>query len=176
MENGNVTNLTGVTEIKVSYLYEASIAVASVEEKSAQVAKLFQVKQSLSATNLRLDEIQTGINAMKNAVGVPNINARDFAHLSAQLQLTLNQVNLALNGNAALAAEEFETTEGLNELFGSAYYSCMDALNAPTKTHLQKLDMVNASLVTINAQLGDVVNQYNAMASQYPLLRLPVLR
>ncbi|MCX8485187.1 MAG: glycosyl hydrolase [Bacteroidia bacterium] len=176
MENGNVTNLTGVTEIKVSYLYEASIAVASVEEKSAQVAKLFQVKQSLSATNLRLDEIQTGINAMKNAVGVPNTNARDFAHLSAQLQLTLNQVNLALNGNAALAAEEFETTEGLNELFGSAYYSCMDALNAPTKTHLQKLDMVNASLVTINAQLGDVVNQYNAMASQYPLLRLPVLR
>jgi hypothetical protein len=113
---------------------------------------------------------------MKNAVGVPNTNARDFAHLSAQLQLTLNQVNLALNGNAALAAEEFETTEGLNELFGSAYYSCMDALNAPTKTHLQKLDMVNASLLTINAQLGDVVNQYNAMASQYPLLRLPVLR
>jgi len=137
---------------------------------------LFQVKQNLSATNLRLDEIQTGINAMKNAVGIPNTNARDFAHLSAQLQLTLNQVNLALNGNAALAAEEFETTEGLNELFGSAYYSCMDALNAPTKTHLQKLDMVNASLVKINAQLNDVVNQYNAMASQYPLLRLPVLR
>jgi hypothetical protein len=36
--------------------------------------------------------------------------------------------------------------------------------------------MVNASLVTLNAQMGDVVNQYNAMASQYPLLRLPVLR
>jgi hypothetical protein len=176
MENGNVTNLTGVTEIKVSYLYEASIAVASVEEKSAQVAKLFQVKQSLSATNLRLDEIQTGINAMKNAVGVPNTNARDFAHLSAQLQLTLNQVNLALNGNAALAAEEFETTEGLNELFGSAYYSCMDALNAPTKTHMQKLDLVSTHLVKVDAQLNDVVNQYNAMASHYPALRLPVLR
>jgi hypothetical protein len=113
---------------------------------------------------------------MKNAAGVPNTNARDFAHLSAQLQLTLNQVNLILNGNGALAAEEFETTEGLNELFGSAYYSCMDALNAPTKTHLQKLDIVSASLVKINAQLGDVVNQYNAMASQYPALRLPVLR
>jgi hypothetical protein len=41
---------------------------------------------------------------------------------------------------------------------------------------LQKLDIVNASLVKINAQLGDVVNQYNGMASQYPALRLPVLR
>jgi hypothetical protein len=38
------------------------------------------------------------------------------------------------------------------------------------------LDIVNASLVKINAQLGDVVNLYNAMASQYPALRLPVLR
>ena len=176
MENGNVSDMTGTSEIKVSYLYEASIPVASVDEKSAQVSKLFQVKQNLSATNVRLDEIQTAINAMKNAVGVPNTNARDFAHLSAQLQLILNQVNLVLNGNAALAAEEFETTDGLNELFGSAYYSCMDALNAPTKTHLQKLDLVNASLVKINVQLNDVVNQYNAMASQYPALRLPVLR
>jgi hypothetical protein len=157
-------------------LYEPSIPLASIDEKSAQVAKLFQVKQNVANTNLRIEEIQNGLNAMKNAAGVPNTNARDFAHLSAQLQLTLNQVNLILNGNGALAAEEFETTEGLNELFGSAYYSCMDALNAPTKTHLQKLDIVNASLVKINAQLGDVVNQYNAMASQYPALRLPVLR
>ncbi len=47
---------------------------------------------------------------------------------------------------------------------------------AINKTHLQKLDIVNASLVKINAQLGDVVNQYNAMATQYPALRLPVLR
>jgi hypothetical protein len=52
----------------------------------------------------------------------------------------------------------------------------MDALNAPTKTHLQKLDVVNGFLVKINVQLDDVVNQYNAMASQYPTLRLPVLR
>jgi hypothetical protein len=85
-------------------------------------------------------------------------------------------VNLILNGNGALAAEEFETTEGLNELFGSAYYSCMDALNAPTKTHSQKLDLVSTHLVKVDAQLNDVVNQYNAMASQYPALRLPVLR
>jgi len=176
LEKGNVSNLTGVTEIKVSYLYEPSIPLASIDEKSAQVAKLFQVKQNVANTNLRIEEIQNGLNAMKNAAGVPNTNARDFAHLSAQLQLTLNQVNLILNGNGALAAEEFETTEGLNELFGSAYYSCLDALNAPTKTHLQKLDIVNASLVKINAQLGDVVNQYNGMASQYPALRLPVLR
>jgi hypothetical protein len=113
---------------------------------------------------------------MKNAAGVANTNARDFAHLGAQLQLVVNQVSLVLNGNSALAAEEFETTEGLNELFGSAYYSCMDALNAPTQTHLQKLDLVNGSLLKINAQLNDVVKQYNAMASQYPMLRLPVLR
>ena len=176
VENGNVADLTGVTEIKVSYLYEASVPVAGVEEKSAQVAKLFQVKQQLGATNLRLEEIQLGIQAMKNAAGVANTNARDFAHLGAQLQLVVNQVSLVLNGNSALAAEEFETTEGLNELFGSAYYSCMDALNAPTKTHLQKLDLVNGSLMEINAQLNDVVKQYNAMASQYPMLRLPVLR
>jgi len=176
MENGNVSDMTGISEIKVSYLYEPSIPLASIDEKSAQVAKLFQVKQNMANTNLRIEEIQTGINAMKNAAGVPNTNARDFAMLSSQLQKVVNEVNLILNGNGALAAEEFETTEGLNELFGSAYYSCMDALNAPTKTHLQKLDLVNASLVKINAQLNDVVNQYNAMALKYPALKLPVLR
>lgn len=176
LEKGNVSNLTGITDIKVSYLYEPSIPLASIDEKSAQVAKLFQVKQNVANTNLRIEEIQNGLNAMKNAAGVPNTNARDFAHLSAQLQLTLNQANLILNGNGALAAEEFETTEGLNELFGSAYYSCMDALNAPTKTHMQKLDLVSTHLVKVDAQLNDVVNQYNALASQYLALRLPVLR
>jgi hypothetical protein len=176
LEKGRVSDITGVTEIKVSYLFEPSIPLASIDEKSAQVAKLFQVKQNVANTNLRIEEIQNGLNAMKNAAGVPNTNARDFAMLSSQLQLTLNQVNLILNGNGALAAEEFETTEGLNELFGSAYYSCMDALNAPTKTHSQKLDLVSTHLVKVDAQLNDVVNQYNAMASQYPALRLPVLR
>ena len=176
LEKGNVSNLTGITDIKVSYLYEPSIPLASIDEKSAQVAKLFQVKQNLANTNLRIEEIQNGLNAMKNAAGVPNTNARDFAMLSSQLQKVVNDVNLILNGNGALAAEEFETTEGLNELFGSAYYSCMDALNAPTKTHLQKLDLVSTHLVKVDAQLNDVMNQYNAMASQYPALRLPVLR
>ena len=176
LEKGRVSDITGVTGIKVAYLYEPSIPLASIDEKSAQVAKLFQVKQNVANTNLRIEEIQNGLNAMKNAAGVPNTNARDFAHLSAQLQLTLNQVNLILNGNGALAAEEFETTEGLNELFGSAYYSCMDALNAPTKTHMQKLDLVSTHLVKVDAQLNDVVNQYNALASQYLALRLPVLR
>jgi hypothetical protein len=85
-------------------------------------------------------------------------------------------VNLILNGNGALASEEFETTEGLNELFGSAYYSCFDALNAPTKTHLQKLDIVMSGVTESNTKLNEVVKQYNAMASQYPALRLPVLR
>ena len=176
MENGNVSDMTGISEIKVSYLYEPSIPLASIDEKSAQVAKLFQVKQNMANTNLRIEEIQNGLNAMKNAAGVPNTNARDFAMLSSQLQKVVNDVNLILNGNGALAAEEFETTEGLNELFGSAYYSCMDALNAPTKTHSQKLDLVSTHLVKVDAQLNDVVNQYNALASQYLALRLPVLR
>ena len=176
LEQGRVWDITGVTEIKVSYLYEPSIPLASIDEKSAQVSKLFQVKQNLANTNLRIEEIQNGLNAMKNAAGVPNTNARDFAMLSSQLQKVVNDVNLILNGNGALAAEEFETTEGLNELFGSAYYSCMDALNAPTKTHSQKLDLVSTHLVKVDGQLNDVVNQYNAMASQYPALRLPVLR
>jgi hypothetical protein len=176
LEKGKVSNLTGVTEIKVSYLYEPSIPLVSKEEKNAQVAKLFQVKQELGTLNIRLEEIQQGLTAMKNAIGVSNTNARDFAHLSAQLQSVLNTVTIVVNGNGALASEEFETTEGLNELFGSAYYSCFDALNAPTKTHLQKLDIVLLGITESNAKLNEVVKQYNAMASQYPALRLPVLR
>lgn len=176
LEKGNVSNLTGITEIKVSYLYEPSIPLVSKEEKNAQVAQLFKVKQDLSTLNIRLEEIQQGLTAMKNAIGVSNTNARDFAHLSAQLQSVLNTVTVVVNGNGALASEEFETTEGLNELFGSAYYSCFDALNAPTKTHLQKLDIVMSGVTESNTKLNEVVKQYNAMASQYPALRLPVLR
>ncbi|MEY3781470.1 MAG: hypothetical protein RLZZ510_1453, partial [Bacteroidota bacterium] len=176
LEKGNVSNLTGITEVKVSYLYEPSIPLVSKEEKNAQVAQLFKVKQDLSTLNIRLEEIQQGLTAMKNAIGVSNTNARDFAHLSAQLQSVLNTVTVVVNGNGALASEEFETTEGLNELFGSAYYSCFDALNAPTKTHLQKLDIVMSGVTESNTKLNEVVKQYNAMASQYPALRLPVLR
>lgn len=175
-QNGVERLMTGVTEIAVSYLYEPSIPLVSKEEKNAQVAQLFKVKQDLSTLNIRLEEIQQGLTAMKNAIGVSNTNARDFAQLSAQLQSVLNTVTIVVNGNGALASEEFETTEGLNELFGSAYYSCFDALNAPTKTHLQKLDIVMSGVTESNTKLNEVVKQYNAMASQYPALRLPVLR
>jgi len=175
-QNGAEQLLTGVTEIAVSHLFESSIPLVSKEEKGLQVAKLFKVKQELATLNIRMEEIQSGITAMKNAIGVSNTNARDFAQLSAQLQSEFNAVSLVVNGNGALAAEEFETTEGLNELFGSAYYSCFDALNAPTKTHSQKLDIVSVGVLDMNKKLNGMVSQYNGLASQYPALRLPVLR
>ena len=41
------------------------------------------------------------------------------------------------------------TTESLNDLFSSVYYSCADALIAPTKTHMQKLDIIVSELVNL---------------------------
>ena len=173
---GVVISLTGYSTLDVSYLYNPSIPNVTKAEKSEQVAFLFKTKQNLANLNVRFEEAQKGVMAMKNAISVANTNSRDLAILSLQLQNSLNEISLVLNGNHALAAEEFETAESLNELFGSAYYSCFDALNAPTKTHLQKLQMVNEEVGKLNAQLDKIVSDYNKMAGYFSNLRLPVLR
>jgi hypothetical protein len=68
-------------------------------------------------------------------------------------QKELNELNLDYNGNAALAAKEFETEEGIASKFWNAYYQSMDALNAPTETHYQVFSDVEKHINTNNENL-----------------------
>ncbi|MFN5890922.1 MAG: VPS10 domain-containing protein [Bacteroidota bacterium] len=167
---------SGYNEIKVEYLLQPSIPFVAKEERQKQIQQIFETKQTLTVLNNRFSEAQQGIYAMKNAAEISNTNSRDFAKVSFDLQQVLNQIKLKLDGNGALASEEFETSESLNDLFNSTYYSCFDALNAPTKTHLQKLTMVNTEIQNLNKQLDSLVLQYNTMAKEYPSVGLPILK
>lgn len=170
---GKVTALIGMSEIQVSYLYQPSIPLYSKEEKGRQVSRMFEVKQRLMIFNDQLSQIQQGINAMRNAAEIVNTNSESLSKSSFILQQKLNPIQWKLDGNQALSGEEIETNEGLNELFSSSYYSTSDALNAPTKTHMQKLEMVDAELQKLSKTLSEIVEEYNRVAGLYPSLRLP---
>ncbi len=166
---------SGTQEIKVDYLLQPSIPFVSKEERQKQIQQIFEVKQKLGALNNRFSNAQQGVYAMKNAAEIINSNTRDLAKVSFDLQQILNSIRILLEGNGALASEEFETNESLNDLFNSVYYSCFDALNAPTKTHLQKLTMVNAEIQRVNNQLDTLVSTYNRFAKENPTVGLPIL-
>lgn len=166
---------SGTQEIKVEYLLQPSIPFVSKEERQKQIQQIFEVKQKLGALNNRFSNAQQGVYALKNAAEVINSNTRDIARVSFDLQQLLNPIKILLDGNSALASEEFETNESLNDLFNSVYYSCFDALNAPTKTHIQKLLMVETEIQRVNNQLDILVSTYNRFAKENSGIGLPIL-
>jgi len=162
--------------IEVKYLYTPSIAMPSKEDRQNEVARIFEVKNQLMTFNAQMVDVQQAVNSIKNASQLVNTISQELAKNAFDLQQSINKIKLVLEGNSALAGEEFETTESLNDLYSSVYYSCADALIAPTKTHMQKLGIIEAELVNLKKEMDPIINQINFLSNKYPELRIPRVR
>ncbi|MSP58365.1 MAG: glycosyl hydrolase [Flavobacteriaceae bacterium] len=173
-ENGKVIELAPASKVHVQQLYQPTIAQRGGAEKDKSIADMFSVKRRLGKANLLLKDIEDGINASRNAAGMPMFDAKFLPDLERMKDMW-NQLNISLNGNSILATEEFETHDGLNEMFASAYHSCMDALNAPTLTHIQKIERVGKKLDEWDANANTIIKIYASLAAGNPQMDFPAL-
>ncbi|PHX91789.1 MAG: hypothetical protein CK532_06540 [Flavobacteriales bacterium] len=173
-ENGKVIELAPASKVHVQQLYQPTIAQRGGAEKDKSIADMFSVKRRLGKANLLLKDIEDGINASRNAAGMPMFDAKFLPDLERMKDMW-NQLNISLNGNSILAAEEFETHDGLNKMFASAYHSCMDALNAPTLTHIQKIERVGKKLDEWDANANTIIKIYASLAAGNPQMDFPAL-
>ncbi len=158
-----ITLATG-QPFEVRRLFSSSLAPAlSQAEREIFQARAAEIRKELSLMLRLLKELNAGLEELSHLEYVLKPTDKGDLKTVAELQSQRLALDLAINGNRALAGHEFETPESITERAGNLWYYANSSTYGPTLSHQQALSEVAQEMQQVRVDMAAVLKAYEEL-------------
>jgi hypothetical protein len=158
--------------ISVDYLVKPTLTSFPAEERAKIVDEIAETRRNISAAAEYMNDASKGLQSAKNALFSMGVDAGLMKEI-ADLQLSLEKLNIRLNGDGLLASKEFETAPGIYDRIETAVYGMVYSSNGPTLTHVNAFREGKKEFTNWVAELKQVHNRMQALNTRLDAAKVP---
>jgi len=158
-EDGALTPLIGPVAFTVKSLNNATLPAQDKQAYLDFCKKTSRLRKVVSAANNIRSDLSGNLGHIQTALQDMPARPQDLLKKTYDLTKRLNTVNIQLNGDAALARREFETTPGISGRVGLLEYSMWNTTGVPTQTYEENYRIAAK-------QIGPVLDELKAIARE----------
>jgi len=158
--------------IAVDYLVKPTLNNYLAEEKAKIVDEIAETRRNVSAASEYMNDATKSLQTVKNAIFSMGVDAGLIKEIS-DIQLSMEKLNLRLNGDALLASREFETAPGIYDRIETAVYGMVYSSNGPTITHVNAFRDGKKVFTEWIVELKQVHNRIQALNAKLDAAKVP---
>jgi hypothetical protein len=172
VKDAEMTPMGNKQTISVDYLVKPTLTSFPAEERAKIVDEIAETRRNISAAAEYMNDASKGLQSAKNALFSMGVDAGLMKEI-ADLQLSLEKLNIRLNGDGLLASKEFETAPGIYDRIETAVYGMVYSSNGPTLTHVNAFRESKKEFTNWVAELKQVHNRMQALNTRLDAAKVP---
>ncbi len=158
--------------ISVDYLVKPTLNSFPAEERAKIVDEIAETRRNISAASEYMNDASKSLQTAKNAIFSMGVDAGLMKEIS-DIQLSIEKLNIRLNGDGLLASKEFETAPGIYDRIETAVYGMVYSSNGPTITHVNAFRDGKKVFVDWVAELKQVHNRIETLNKKLDEAKVP---
>jgi photosystem II stability/assembly factor-like uncharacterized protein len=171
--NGEITQLVEPQKFTIKPLNNATLPAEDIEAKLAFEAKAAELRRAISAANAVRSDMAKRVNHIKAAILAANDVPTEMMQEAKAVEVELQRINIAFNGDRSVSSRQFETPPSLNRRIGDAVYGPSRNSSAPTETAMEQYEIAAAEFEGLLASLKDIVKQVQTLEEKLDASNAP---
>jgi photosystem II stability/assembly factor-like uncharacterized protein len=180
--DGKLEKLAGPKKFKAVTINEPTLVASDKSKLLKMQERAFNVRKAISGTNNFLSDAKNQLAILENTL--VNFVDSDLSVLSEikETRITITDLETKLNGNSTKKKRSVAYALGLNDRLGNLLYGFWYSTSAPTKTHLNTIDLIENEfdviyngLVKIDNSIKDISKNLIESGSSWIPGQLPRL-
>lgn len=172
--NGNVKELFKPVEFRCKPLESRTMPAIDEEALAAFQQKVSSLSAAVSATNQIINDLQSRLKAIKNAL--KNTATADLSLIQnvAKIEARLNDISKVLNGDESISKRAGNQPLSISDRIGYIVFTMWYTTSSPTQTNLDSYKIADESYETLLAELRNLYdNDYKQLESELDKLGAP---
>lgn len=156
--DGNLVKLTEPKKFKTVTINEPTLVAEDKSKLLDMQQRAFKVRKAITGTNSYISDAENQLKILSNTVvNYADSNLEYLAEIKEANEI-ISEIKLKLNGNSTKKKRSAAYVVGLNDRLGNLLYGFWYSTSAPTKTHLNTINLIESEFDGIYKKLSKLDN------------------